>query len=90
MGVLEELGYDRRRCLRGTGVPLSQLEDPQARMTLQQELVFYRNALELTGDPAIGLKLGEPFTPQRYGLFGYALLSAATFRHALSLTENFS
>jgi hypothetical protein len=24
--------------------------------------------LRLTGDPAIGLKLGEPFIPQRYGL----------------------
>ena len=44
--------------------------------TFQQELAFYRNALQLTGDPLIGLKLGEPFIPQRYGLFGYALLSA--------------
>ena len=58
-------------------------------MTLQQELAFYRNTLDLTGDPAIGLKLGEPFLPQRYGLFGYALMSAATLRHALSLTEKF-
>ena len=58
-------------------------------MSLQQELAFYRNMLELSGDPTIGLKLGEPFVPQRYGLFGYALLSAATFRHALTLAENF-
>ncbi|MFN3164827.1 MAG: AraC family transcriptional regulator ligand-binding domain-containing protein [Pseudohongiellaceae bacterium] len=53
------------------------------------ELHFYRNALELSGDPLIGLRLGEPFVPQRYGLFGYALLSAETFRHALVITESF-
>ena len=68
---------------------LSQLLNPQSRLTFQQELAFYRNALELTGDPTIGLKLGEPFIPQRYGLFGYALLSASTLRRAMSHAVNF-
>lgn len=89
LGVMTQLGYDSQTCLRGTGILLSQLGDGNARMSLQQELAFYRNALELSGDPTIGLKLGEPYVPQRYGLFGYALLSAATFRHALTLVENF-
>lgn len=89
LGVMETVGFDSQTCLRGTGILQSELESVDARMTLQQELAFYRNTLELTGDPLIGLKLGEPFVPQRYGLFGYALLSAATFRHALTLTENF-
>ena len=89
LGVMESLGFTRQACLKGTGVLVSQLEDPEGHLTLQQELAFYRNTLELSGDPAIGLKLGEPFLPQRYGLFGYALLSAATLRHTLSLAENF-
>lgn len=89
LGVMEALGFDHQACLKGTGILLSQLDNADARMSLQQELAFYRNTLELTGDPAIGLKLGEPFIPQRYGLFGYAMLSAASFRHALALTENF-
>ena len=89
LGVMEELGFERQACLKGTGLLLSQLDSPDARMSLQQELAFYRNTLDLTGDQTIGLKLGEPYVPQRYGLFGYALLSAATFRHALSLAENF-
>jgi AraC-like DNA-binding protein len=89
LGVMTQLGFDSQACLKGTGILLSQLDDANARMSLQQELGFYRNTAELTGDPVIGLKLGEPFIPQRYGLFGYALLSAATFRHALTLTENF-
>ncbi len=86
---MEALGFDRQACLKGTGILLSELENVDIRISLQQELAFYRNTLSLSGDPAIGLKLGEPFLPQRYGLFGYALMSAATFRHALSLTEKF-
>ena len=89
LGVMDQLGFDNQACLKGTGILLSQLNDANARMSLQQELAVYRNTLELSGDPLIGLKLGEPFVPQRYGLFGYALLSAATFRHALTLTKNF-
>ncbi len=87
--VLQEKGYTSENCLAGTGVSLAQLHDTNTRISLEQELRFYRNALDLTGDSTIGLKLGEPFVPQRYGLFGYALLSAETFRHALAITENF-
>ena len=83
------MGHGRRTCLRGTGIMLSQLLNPQSRLTFQQELAFYRNALQLTGDPTIGLKLGEPFIPQRYGLFGYTLLSASTLRRAMSHAVNF-
>jgi len=87
--VLEDMDIDRQKCLRGTGIMQSQLEDPHARMSFQQELTFYRNALELSGDPLIGLALGEPFLPQRYGLYGYALLSAPTARQALSFGAHF-
>ena len=87
--VLEKLGFTNRTCLRGTGIMLSQLDDPHSRLTFQQELAFSRNVLDLTGDPLIGLKLGEPFIPQRYGLFGYALLSASTLRRAMTLGVNF-
>jgi len=83
------MGFGRRACLKGTGILLSQLDHPESRLTFQQELSFYRNALQLTGDPLIGLKLGEPFIPQRYGLFGYALLSAPTLRRAMNLAVNF-
>jgi AraC-like DNA-binding protein len=87
--VLENMGFGRRACLKGTGIMLAQLDNPQSRLTFQQELAFYRNALQLTGDQLIGLQLGEPFIPQRYGLFGYALLSASTLRRAMALTVNF-
>jgi len=89
LDVLGSLGFDRRACLKGTGILLTQLDNPESRITFQQELAFYRNALRLTGDPLVGLKLGEPYIPQRYGLFGYALLSVPTLRRALNLAVNF-
>jgi AraC-like DNA-binding protein len=89
LGLMEEMRFDRQVCLKGTGILVSQLEDDDTRITLQQELAFYRNLLSLTGDPTFGLRLGQQYPPQRYGLFGYALMSAATFRHTLSLVEKF-
>jgi len=86
---MEKMGFGRRTCLKGTGIMLSQMDNPKSRLTFQQELGFYRNALQLTGDPLVGLKLGEPFIPARYGLFGYALMSASTLRRAMKLAVHF-
>lgn len=87
--MMELLGHDRRACLAGTGVEISQLGIRGQWVPQHSELRLYRNILEMTGDPLIGLKLGEWYVPQQYGLFGYALLSAETFRHALAITENY-
>ncbi len=89
LSVMEILGYSQERCLAGTGFSRDQLAVSGARISLEQELCFYRNILDLTGNPAIGLELGTPFLLQHYGLFGYAVLSAESFRHALTIAENF-
>ncbi len=89
LGVMASLGFDRDTCLPGTGISRAQLEDGSGRIGFHQELLFYRNILALTGDPAIGLKLGERFLPENYGLFGYALMSAETLRRALAITESY-
>ena len=39
--VMVQLGYDPQECLRGTGVHSHQLQDPNARISLHQELRFY-------------------------------------------------
>lgn len=87
--LMETMGHNRLACLRGTGLSPGAVEDRRAKMSVQQELRFYQNILALTGDPCVGLRLGETFPPQSYGLFGYALFSAETFRHALSIAQQF-
>ena len=87
--VMAAEGHTVQQCLKGTGILASQLDDPRRTITLRQEIRFHRNLLELSGDPTIGLRIGAAYLPQRYGLVGYALMSAATLRHALVLGTHF-
>ena len=43
LGALRERGIDPADCLAGTGVSNDDLNRPELRVTLQQEVVFYRN-----------------------------------------------
>ena len=87
--VMASEGHSVQQCLKGTGILTSQLDDRHQTVTLRQEIRFHRNLIELSGDPTIGLRIGAAYLPQRYGLLGYALLSAATLRHALVIATNF-
>jgi len=87
--VMASEGHSVQQCLRGTGILTSQLDDPHQTITLRQEIRFHRNLIELSGDPTIGLRIGSAYLPQRYGLLGYALLSAATLRDALVIATHF-
>ena len=82
-------GHSVQQCLKGTGILTGQIDDPRQTMTLRQEISFHRNLLELSGDPTIGLRIGAGYLPQRYGLFGYAVMSAATLRQAMVVAANF-
>lgn len=87
--VMEGLGFSAQQCLMGTGVLARDLDDARTQVTLAQEIRFYRNCLALSADPAIGLQLGAAYGPQRYGIFGYAVLSAQTLRHGLVIAQHF-
>lgn len=76
---------DTSACLEGTGITQELLANPEAGITLEQEFQFYRNILKISDDPLIGLRLGNIFRPEAYGLFGYAILSARTLRESLQL-----
>ena len=87
--VMVAEGHSVLQCLKGTGILTGQLDDPHQTITLRQEIRFHRNLMELSGDPTLGLRIGSAYLPQRYGLLGYAVLSAATLRDALVVATNF-
>jgi AraC-like DNA-binding protein len=89
--AMQTMGYDPQACLAGTGIELDDLlaPEPQLDFTLAREFRFHRNLLELSGDPLLGLKLGQAYSLQTYGLFGYAFLSAPTLRQALNIVSNY-
>jgi AraC-like DNA-binding protein len=86
---MSELGFDPEQCLKGTGILHSELENPKASITLQQELAFNHNLFNVSKDPCIGLRLGEAYPPQAYGILGYAMISAPSLRHGLSITASY-
>jgi AraC-like DNA-binding protein len=89
--ALQAMGFNAEECLAGTGLSTADLENPQADagFSLDQEFRFHRNLLALTGDPLLGLTLGQAYTLENYGLLGYAFLSAPTLRHALTIMRNY-
>ena len=98
--IMRSLGFHDRDCLKGTDIKLSMLEESSiseavermqhSDISLEQEFKFYRNVLEVSQDPLIGLKIGEAFTYESYGLLGYAMMSAQTLRDTIAIASDFS
>lgn len=87
--VMRKKGFDVVTCLEGTHLSEADLRDHHNLVTYEQELRFYGNLLDLTGDPTIGLELGAAYEPQRYGLYSYAMHSAGTCGQAMQIGIRF-
>lgn len=92
--ILVEFGRERglasERLLRGSGVSLRQLDDPNIELAAAQELRVTANLLRLLEAPAhLGLDLGLRYHYSAYGLWGYGLISSATAADALKLALRF-
>ena len=98
--IMRSLGYRVEDCLRGTGIETHMLEgssvseavvgNSPTNISLEQEFTFYRNILAVSGDPLIGLRIGEAFRYESYGLLGYAMMSAQTLRDTIAIAADFS
>lgn len=86
---LREEGVSVGQALTGTGLSLSILNKPEQHVSLSQELMFLRNLRKASGDPAVGLKVGSCYQLTLFGIYGYALMSAATVIDALKLAYEF-
>lgn len=87
--LLEKEGYNAGQLLTGTGLSLSILANPDTRIPLSQGLQFLRNIEKVTRDPQIGLRVGCAYPLNLFGLYGYALMSAASLRKALELAYKY-
>lgn len=91
LATMESMGFSAGDCLRGTDLTEADLSRAaaEAHFTLEQEFQFHRNLLCLTEDPLLGLRLGKSYQLERYGLLGYAVLSAPTLRQAMIVLRNY-
>ena len=65
------------------GISSEELEDPDCRVAVHSHNQLWQEALLLTGDPALGLRLGEIVDPDRMGLMSHIVFNSDTIEHAL-------
>ncbi|MEF1290366.1 AraC family transcriptional regulator [Vibrio sp. M260118] len=71
--------------LEGSGLSSTQLYSPETHITLAQKLVVFSNALRLSDEPDLGLKVGQQARFSDFGVLGYAAFSSNTLLDALLL-----
>ncbi|MCD6059933.1 MAG: AraC family transcriptional regulator [Moraxellaceae bacterium] len=83
-------GLPAEEILIKAGVALSRLEDSSlSRMPSNAQLAFWNAAEEISGDPHIGLHLGEHMPLYRGQVLEYLLTSSPTFGEGLQRVMNF-
>lgn len=79
-------GLNLEQCLGDTGLDIGVVADPGAEVNAEQELSLVRNLTRHLGHiPGIGLEAGLRYHLNTYGIWGFALLSSATFLSAARL-----
>ncbi len=78
--ALEHYDVDPAMVFNECGLQLPTVTDPLRRMSNTEVSSLFRCAVKHTGDPAIGLRVGESLRPGNLHALGYALLSSTTLR----------
>lgn len=81
--AVEAAGVDRTEWLIAANFDARLLEDPDGRIEVAEYARLQAVALELSGDPALGLHLGEASKSTAYDVIGHLAAHAPTLRHAI-------
>lgn len=88
--VVQQFGVTREQLMEGSGLPSALLETPEARIPFDVCEALVARAIELTGQPGLGLLLGLRMRVPAHGYLGFAALTAPTVRHALELSVRYA
>ncbi len=83
--VLEGQGLSADECLRGSGLKITEIHDPDVRTSVRQYLSVCQNAVRLSVDPATPFEVGQAMHLSAYGMYGYALMCSPTVRDFFNL-----
>ena len=81
MGIVKTLemdGLDCQALFNQLGLDYSALDDPDARFSQDSMTRLWQRAVEVSGNPAIGLNMGKFVRPASFHVAGYALMSSRT------------
>ncbi|MCL5042915.1 MAG: AraC family transcriptional regulator [Gammaproteobacteria bacterium] len=87
--ALEASGQDPWPLFQRYRVSREMLAEPQARISIPRFMRLGNAAIRLTGNPALGLRMGQLSQPSHLGLAGMAAQCAPTLRQALETLTRF-
>ena len=90
IGVVERAGASRERFLAAAGLDPRLLEDGSARLPLGVYQRTVAAALEVSGDPAFGLHMGEQASSAMFDVLGPLTEHAATLREGIETMTRYS
>lgn len=82
-------GVDVAQWLAGNGLDTEQLANPELQLDPACLQGLIRDAVRLSGEPALGLLLGARLAPNAHGMLGFAALHSASLRQAIAVLERF-
>ncbi len=86
-----DFGVESEQCLEGTGLVVFDLYDNTTKVTLAQEITAIENFLKLADkQPDLGIRVGQRYRPQVFGIWGYAILSSPTLRASLKVATKYA
>lgn len=76
-------GVNCRQLFSELGLNYELLTDPEARFAQDAMTRLWHRAIEVSGNPAIGLNMAKNVRPSSFSVLGYALMSSRTLRDGL-------
>src|SRR5262249_4480539 len=80
-------GHPTDRVITEMGVDEAALADRDGRIPRRAWLAAFVAAVDITGDPDLGLRVGESVRPAHLGALGYILMSCESMRQAAELDQ---
>ncbi|WP_249674625.1 AraC family transcriptional regulator [Pseudomonas abieticivorans] len=77
------------QCLAAGGLTPADLHNPHGRISLNQHALIHSALHRSCNNPLLGLEVGKRMHLTSYGIVGFALLSSATLREALTVAAQF-
>ncbi len=87
LGIVQALemgGVDCRSVFVTLGLDYAALNNPEARFGQDSMTRLWRRAVELSGNPAIGLNMAKVVRPASFHVVGYALMSSRTLKEGFT------
>jgi AraC-type DNA-binding domain-containing proteins len=86
---LRDEGVSPREALTGIHISETQLSSPAVRVSANQVMECYRNAIRLSPDPHFAYRTGLRFHVSTYGMYGFAILSSTDFRRTMAFAVEY-